>query len=152
MKLKNVIVEITSALFILLFVYTAINKILEFSSFQETLKESPLMSVMYIPVSWGVPIVELLITVLLFLPRFRKYGLYASFFLMALFTVYIGYMLIYTPKLPCSCGGIISSLSWKQHLVLNSTLTLLALVAIVLQKKINKNPNAVNRKDIAFQA
>jgi hypothetical protein len=49
---------------------------------------------------------------------------------MCIFTVYIGCMLLFAPDLPCSCGGIIRQLSWKQHLLLNLFLLVLAGIAV----------------------
>jgi putative oxidoreductase len=37
--------------------------------------------------------------------------------------------------LPCSCGGVISSMSWKQHLVFNVHCIAINIVAINLFKR-----------------
>lgn len=43
-----------------------------------------------------------------------------SLVLMMAFTVYIGMALVGAwEKLPCGCGSVISSLSWKQHFFFN---------------------------------
>src|SRR5690606_41617749 len=75
---------------------------------------------------------------LLFIPAFRKIGLYASFILIALFTGYLTYMIVFTPDLPCSCGGVLAALSWKQHIFFNLLFILLSLTGIYL---INRNMN-----------
>ena len=100
-------VEIISSLFILLFVYTALSKFRELASFKAVLKRSPLIGDMNIAVAWAIPLAELMIALMLLMPRTRKLGLYGSFVLMTLFTIYLGYMLAFTPDLPCSCGGVI---------------------------------------------
>ena len=88
--------------------------------------------------AWAVPLTELAVAGLLFFVSTRGLGLKASFVLMILFTLYIGYMLVFTPHLPCSCGGVIKQLSWKEHLVFNIALTGLAALGIVLVKKRNR--------------
>ena len=124
--------EIISALFILLFVYTATSKLLSHQAFVINLEKSPLIGFASGLLSWAVPIIEIVISVLLFVPRFRKTGLVSSFGLMTVFTVYIAYMLTTSSHLPCSCGGVISKLTWQQHLWLNVFLTLLAATAMYL--------------------
>lgn len=129
-------IEIIAAVFILLFVYTATSKLIAHNTFLIALSESPLKGFGMPLISWLVPIAELLIAILLFTPRFRKFGLIGSLILMTLFTFYIVYMLLFSPHLPCSCGGLISKLSWQQHLWLNVFLTLLAATAIHLSNKL----------------
>ena len=127
--------EIISALFILLFVYTATSKLLAHETFIISLEKSPL-SFASDTISWFVPAIELLISALLLLPRYRKEGLAASFILMILFTLYIAYMLLTSSHLPCSCGGVINKLSWQGHLWLNIFLTMLSATALYIQQRL----------------
>ena len=131
---KATIVEIISALFILLFVYTAISKLLAYSNFKGTLGKSPLIAGFAPILSIILPLIELVVSLLLFIPRTRLRGLYGSLALMSLFTLYIAYMLAFTPDLPCSCGGVIRQMSWKQHLLFNSFFLFLSIVGIWLLK------------------
>jgi hypothetical protein len=143
---RATIVEIISALFILLFVYTATSKLLEVAKFQYTLTKSPLIGDYAVLISWALPITELLITILLFAPKTRLYGLYASAAIMSLFTLYLGYMLAFTPNLPCSCGGVLKNMSWNQHLVFNIVFTALAITGIWIQRK---RPNQNQKEELA---
>jgi hypothetical protein len=136
---RKMIVEIISALFILLFLYTAINKTLDIQKTVNVIDKTPLLSVYAVPVAWLVVIAEYLTSCLLFIPGTRKAGLYSSLGLMTAFTCYIGYMKAFVEKLPCSCGGVISRLSWTQHLFFNLAFILLAIVAIILLKKQSRN-------------
>lgn len=129
-------IEIVAALFILLFVYTATSKLLAHQAFVISLKKSSLLGFASGFLSWTVPVIEIWVSVLLFVPRFRKAGLLSSFGLMATFTVYIAYMLLASSHLPCSCGGVISKLTWRQHLWLNVFLTLLAATAVYLNNRL----------------
>lgn len=135
---RNTLIEIIAALFILLFVYTATSKFFAFNQFQYTLGRSPLIGKMATVVAWGLPIVELLIALLLFIPRMRRWGLWASFGIMLFFTGYLGYMIYFTPDRPCSCGGVLKQMTWKQHLVFNIGFTLLALLGLWLQRRQNR--------------
>jgi hypothetical protein len=139
--------EIVAALFILLFVYTALSKLVELDRFRAVLSSSPLLGSYAVLLSAAVPFLELLTSALLFFPRTRKTGLWISFILMLLFTGYIGYMLAFASHLPCSCGGVIQSLSWKQHLLFNTFMTMLAAVA-VFQNKLFIAIDRGNRKPV----
>jgi hypothetical protein len=129
-------IEIIAALFILLFVYTATSKLLSHQTFVISLHKSPLLSFASGFLAWAVPVIEIAISVLLFVPRLRRTGLVSAFGLMTLFTAYIAFMLMTSSHLPCSCGGIISKLSWQQHLWLNVFLTALAATSICLNNRL----------------
>ncbi len=132
---KNTIVEIIAALLILLFVYTGVSKFLTIDRFIHVLGESPLIGKVSSLIAWVLPITELFIAGLLFIPRTRSIGLYSSFILMLIFTIYLGYMLAFTPNLPCSCGGVLQQMSWPQHFIFNIFFTMLALSGIWLSRR-----------------
>ncbi|MDX9774115.1 MAG: MauE/DoxX family redox-associated membrane protein [Bacteroidales bacterium] len=134
-KHGHVIVQIISYLYIILFVYTAISKLLDFNDFRTQLGQSPVFAAIAELVSYIVIIAELLIAVLLAFDRTRKTGLVFAFTLMVMFTAYIIIILNFATFIPCSCGGFIESLSWTEHLIFNMAFILLALVAIYLSVK-----------------
>lgn len=129
---RNILLDIVCGLFIFLFVYTAVSKFRDLHSFRQVLSTSPLLQQVAPVIAWVLPVTELSIAALLFFPSSRKMGLYASLALMLVFTVYIAYMLLFTPQLPCSCGGVIKQLSWRQHFVFNTAWILLSLIGIWL--------------------
>lgn len=131
----RVAIELISSLFILLFVYTALNKLIEHTKFELVLKKSPLLEGYAVEVSWLLPIAEIIVSFLLLFPAMRKYGLYGAAVLMVLFTLYIVYMLLFTPNLPCSCGGVLEGLNWTQHLLFNIFFLLLSILALMMYKK-----------------
>jgi uncharacterized membrane protein YhaH (DUF805 family) len=138
-KIQSLIIEIVSLLYIILFVYAAVSKLLDFENFQVQLGQSPLLSAFAGSVSYTVPIVELLIVALLLIRRLRYWGLFAAFCLMIMFTVYIIIILNYSPFIPCSCGGILEKLNWHEHLIFNIVFTLLALIAVLLERSSKEN-------------
>lgn len=130
---KDRVGEFVSSLLVFLFVYAAVSKLLDFGKFRYQLGQSPFITNISGLVVWVIPLAELFISVLLIIKRTRLAGLYASFFLMSLFTGYIWIMLRYSPYVPCSCGGVLSGMSWQQHFVFNLGFTGLALGGILLQ-------------------
>ncbi|WP_207515009.1 MauE/DoxX family redox-associated membrane protein [Longitalea luteola] len=132
---KATIVEITSVLFIILFLYTGISKLMEYSVFKEQIADSPILKPMAPFIAWALPLTEFLVSLLLIIPRWRLKGLYASLSLMIAFTIYIIAIMTFNKELPCSCGGIISLLSWEGHLVFNSAFILLAFIGVRLERQ-----------------
>lgn len=140
---KNTVIEIISGLFILLFLYTALSKLHGFLYFRFVIGQSPLIGPFAPILAWTVPVVEILISLALMIPKTKLAGLYASFITMILFTLYIGYMLAFESKLPCSCGGVIGQMTWPQHLVFNIVFTALAYLGIRLYKQNQRPPGQI---------
>lgn len=138
------IIELTAALFILLFVYTGITKLIDQNSFRGVISRSPLIGQWATFLSWTLPIIELSAALLLLIPKTKKLGLWISLGLMILFTGYIGYMLLFSDHLPCSCGGVLQQLTWLQHLEFNILFTLLSALSIWFYTK-HQRFIAINR-------
>ena len=137
---RHIWIEIISYAFILLFMYTAIAKLITYDTSLNDLKRSPFIGDFALPLSILLPISEIAISVLIFIPKYRKYGLIGATVLMALFTGYVSAMVFTQETLPCSCGGLIKYLSWKQHFFFNIFFTLLGVVGIILQQKLPDQP------------
>lgn len=135
---SKITVEIIGFLFILLFVYAALMKLMDVEKFQVQLGQSPMLMAFAEPVSFLLPITELIVAGMLAFSRTLLIGLYASFTLMALFTGYIVIILNFASHVPCSCGGILERMGWTEHLIFNIVFVLVAVTGIVLIKKVEK--------------
>ncbi len=129
---RTILLESICLLYVVLFVYAAISKLLEFENFQAQLGQSPLLSAYTGFVSYAVLGIELVIAVFLCFPKTRYIGLLSALALMVLFTVYIVIILNYSYFVPCSCGGILESLGWKEHLAFNIGFVVLALIGLFI--------------------
>ncbi len=130
--IRTALIQIVGYLFILLFVYAALSKVLDFEAFRLQLAQSPLLGAYAGIIALVVPGLEVLIAILLTVSRFRVLGLYASFTLMVMFTAYIYIILNFSDFIPCSCGGVLEKLSWTQHLIFNIVFIILAGVAVLV--------------------
>ena len=139
---RNSIAETLTAIFVFLFLYTGLSKYIDFINFKSTLGESPLIGKAAGFVATVLPGIEILIAIMMILPRVRVYGLYLFLSLMCVFTCYLVYMISFTPNLPCTCGGVIGQLSWKQHVFFNIGFIALSVIAISLQRKLLKGPGS----------
>jgi uncharacterized membrane protein YphA (DoxX/SURF4 family) len=148
MKPRIIIQEIICSLLVILFVYTGSSKLLDYEKFRFELGRSPFLQGLAPFIAWALPIGELIIALLIIIKRTRLLGTSMSFFLMALFTGYIWMMLHDAHDLPCSCGGVLATMSWNDHLVFNAVFTVLALVAMLIQGRID----ASGKKELARSA
>lgn len=134
------VLNIVSALLILLFIYTAVSKLIDFSEFKLQLSKSPFITD-YAPVlAWAVPLIEIGVGLLLVVKRIWLLGFYASLFLMSLFTGYIYLMLNYSSQVPCSCGGVLSVMDWHTHLWFNVFFLSISICGVFLANPLNKQP------------
>jgi uncharacterized membrane protein YphA (DoxX/SURF4 family) len=136
-KIQKLLLETVCLLYVLLFVYAAVSKLLDFENFQIQLGQSPLLSPFASWVSWLVPSIELIIAVLLLIPKWRVIVLFAACSLMMMFTTYIFIILNYSSFVPCSCGGILEKMGWREHLFFNGCFVLLAVLGLLIEKEQN---------------
>lgn len=140
-KLSHVLIAVVSMLFILLFSYATVSKLLDFETFETQLGQSLLLKPFAGWLSLGVIALELLITALLCFGTTRLLGFYLSFFLMLLFTTYIVVILNFASNVPCSCGGVLEALGWKAHLIFNVFFIGMALIGILIERKLRHDVN-----------
>lgn len=134
---RSTLIEIIAILYMSMFLYTAISKWADYTMTQEQIALMPLMTPIAHIVVWLLPATEIAIMLLIFFHKTRKKGLYAASILMVLFTLYIIYMMLFYPHLPCSCGGFLTDLSWPGHLVFNSAFIVIGILAIRMYNKAN---------------
>ena len=129
-----------AVLYIILFTYAASSKLLDFDNFRIQLGQSPILTAYADSVAWGVPSIELLITLLFVFPKYYLIAYYSSIGLMSMFTTYIILVLNFSDYIPCSCGGVLEDLGWTEHIIFNVVFILLALIAILLLEQIKTQP------------
>jgi len=132
-QIRSIIIEIICLLYVLLFMYASASKIIDFENFQVQLGQSPLLSVHAWWISWSVLTIEITIAILLCIPKYKKFGLFAALSLMVMFSIYIFMILHFGSFVPCSCGGILEKMGWNTHLVFNLFFVVLALLGLIMQ-------------------
>lgn len=147
---NRLLIEVISYLFILLFIYASLSKILEFKKFEIQLGKSPLLAPFSDIVARIIPAVEIGVAILLALKRTQYFALYCSFSLMIIFSTYIVIILNFSEYIPCSCGGILQNMNWTQHLFFNLSFVLLSICGILIYP-VDKNYCAVKEKPKTFK-
>jgi putative oxidoreductase len=129
-------------LLVLLWIYTAISKLSNLSEFERQLSKQNFNHPLQITLRWLIPFSEILAVLLLIFSKTRAMGMLLSLLLMVAFTGYIGLALLgLYEKRPCSCGGVISIMTWNQHFLFNLFFLTIAFIGIWCERKLNYIPH-----------
>ena len=131
---KKLLIEIIATVMVSLFLYTGLSKLFEHTTFRYQLSISPwsLLASLSGIISWVLPVTEVIIAVLFLFSAYRMTAFIASAILFTGFLVYLGILLGSGSKLPCTCGGIISTMSWVAHVWFDAACLLLCITGICL--------------------
>jgi len=133
---SNYIQNTVVILLCILFIYAGIFKAMDYQLFLSDLSKSPLLvkydKTLLAPAILGT---EFLIVVLLSFTLTRQAGLFLSFFVMLLFTLYLSTLYFLYTNIPCSCGGILGKMSYPTHIIFNAVFTVMSAAAILISAK-----------------
>lgn len=143
---KEISLLIITSLIALMFIYASFSKLLDVDEFRRSMYNQPFPHWMSNILMWTVPPVEILIAAGLMFERTKRRALIASSILMTLFTGYIAAVLLhFFPRVPCSCGGVLKSLGWGQHLIFNLFFLGISIWGERLCKTITMKPDSFRR-------
>lgn len=135
MKVRDIILLTCYFLFISMFIYAAVSKLLTHQIFVLQMDRQPFPD-KYTPLlAWGIPLAEIAVSIMMITTPFRKAGLYVATAMMICFTIYIILVKMnFYDDVPCSCGGAIASFTWTQHLIFNLFFVVAGFVGIYLER------------------
>lgn len=132
---KNIEIAIATLL-VILWVYTAGSKLIDFNTFRGEIYNQVFSKSFATILLYVIPAAEFIAALLLLQHKTRMEGFSLSFILMLFFTGYVGLVLMgYYNKVPCSCAGLIKSMGWKAHLIFNLLLMAIAITGIIITYK-----------------
>lgn len=119
---------------IFIWTYSGLEKMLGFERSRRAFFNQPFPSELAEVLSYSIPIIELILALLLVLPKTRWWGYLGSAMLLAVFVTYVGLIWVGAfPRVPCNCAGIIESIGWTGHLILNLVLIGISIVGLRLE-------------------
>lgn len=127
---------IFDALIVSLFTYSAFVKIIGFQAFSIRFSRIPVIyntNTWYL--SYAIVALEVLIPILILTPSTRKYGLRIVTSVLIIFTMFLVSKEIDSSTEPCMCGGILESLSLRQHIVFNLFFIAISIVMLFKPEK-----------------
>ncbi|UPZ17929.1 MauE/DoxX family redox-associated membrane protein [Flavobacterium humidisoli] len=125
-KVLSVAEEAICFSLIVLFVYASLSKLLDYENFRTELGQSPVFTAYAGAAAPTVLTLELLTALFLGWKPARKWALLSSFILMVMFTAYIYIILNFSDYIPCSCGGVLQRLGWRDHIIFNIIFVIIA--------------------------
>jgi uncharacterized membrane protein YphA (DoxX/SURF4 family) len=118
--MKRILSPVSYSTLIFIWSYTGIEKIIRFKESRKAFLNQPMPNEIEEVLAYVVPGVELLLALLLLFSVTRWWGYLGSMLLLTVFTTYVGLIWVGAfPRVPCNCAGILESLGWAEHFILN---------------------------------
>ena len=150
MKKENILKTICG-LVAALFFYAALSKLTDYDKSVGEMRNQIFSATIANALTWLIPTIEIMLTLLLLFPNTRKIALWASLLLLTAFTLYIAIVMTGVfGRIPCSCGGILKNMGYGMHLIFNLFFVLLALLGLAIENGwilYNRFFNLKKRKD-----
>ncbi|WP_051959988.1 MauE/DoxX family redox-associated membrane protein [Sphingobacterium sp. ML3W] len=129
------ITYIIAATFALLWAYIALPKLARLKSFGRILGSQAIPKWTVPILTWLIPLLEICAVCLLLFPETMLLGLYFSFGLMLIFTLYVSGIIFQIYDIyPSSSGALFKRMTWRKHLKVNIGLTCIALVGVLMEQ------------------
>lgn len=132
--MNKALINIIRLIFVILFLYTGISKLLAYHDFVDESKQTASLIGISNSIILSVPFIEILIATLLTTRRWQLTGFYGSLVLMSAFTWYVIFLSRLQYYVPCDCGGGLDMLPINIHLLLNLILLTLTILGIFLMR------------------
>ncbi len=114
------------------FIYAAVTKIIAPFEFQVKLLKSSYLPVAAVPViSWILPLGEGTAVALMLFKESARLGWMLIYTLMIFFNGHLLILHEIAPAAPCSCGGLLESISLTEHLIMNLLITIFAAYKLI---------------------
>lgn len=146
---NNIIYNISIFLLVLLFIYAGLSKLLSHEIFLNQISKAAWLKKIAGLISILLPLLEIGTGLLIAASSIQIYGLWLASLLMTTFTIYVSMMLLSGNSLPCTCGGVIASMSWKQHLLFNIFFMCLSWFALYNHYKERNEIISTNKKEVS---
>lgn len=137
---RKIWIEIIADLLIIVFAIMAAGQLSNYSVFLLLLHFQPYINQLPVNIAWLIPAGELILAILLIIPRSRNVALYVVLVTMSAGTIYRISLFSAGIHLPCICGNLLRPhLTEQLHIVFNIVLAVLALTGIILLRKDKRN-------------
>lgn len=130
---RELLLKIVTAVLVLLWIYTGLDKLLRWKESRNAFHNQTFPPELAEILTFTVPILELSIVALLMFTISKWWGYLSSILLLTVFTTYVGLIWVGAfPRVPCNCAGILESLGWTEHFILNSIFIAISLTGLYL--------------------
>lgn len=138
-KSKQIITDTLANFFIFLCLFTAYEKTIDHHSFVLSLERYSFLKEHAYWIAWLIPAAEGTTACLLFFTKTIKLGFYGALIILLCFTIGLIIIEFSNENVYCSCSGLISSLSGREHIWLNAVFIVLAIIGVNLSSRTTMN-------------
>jgi uncharacterized membrane protein YphA (DoxX/SURF4 family) len=143
MENPSLIKLLPSYLLAFLWTYTGLDKLIRFEQSRKAFHNQTFPPELAEILSYAVPIAEILLAILLVWSISRWWGYLGSLLLLTVFLSYVGLIWVGAfPRVPCNCAGLLDSMGWGSHMILNLSLIILAIGGLWIESK-KKKPEKI---------
>jgi putative oxidoreductase len=138
--IKELVLFIVVLLIVMMWLYASSSKYFDFAGFKRDMHKQPFPTWLSNILVIILPPIEITTALIVAWQKTRRIGLVITECLMSAFTLYIiAIMFNFFPRVPCSCGGIIKSFTWKEHLIFNLFFVAIGIIGLLLNKASENN-------------
>jgi uncharacterized membrane protein YphA (DoxX/SURF4 family) len=135
MKTRQIIVEIICLILVLNFFYEGIHKIAYWSSYSVWLHYAPLLKPVWVPLTYVIPISEIILSIALLFPKYRISALNWSIFMLMVFVLWVISSYLFTHRIFWPYHALWKKPTWMQKILISIGLCWMSLIAFLLIKK-----------------
>lgn len=151
MENPSLIKLLPSYLLAFLWTYTGLDKLIRFEQSRKAFHNQTFPSELAEVLSYAVPIAEILLAILLVCSISRWWGYLGSLLLLTVFLSYVGLIWVGAfPRVPCNCAGLLDSMGWGAHMILNLSLMTLSIFGIFTETKITQKKEVRRKPDLSM--
>jgi putative oxidoreductase len=144
--IRELVLFIVILLIVMMWLYAGFSKYFDFAGFKRDMYKQPFPTWLSDILVIILPPMEIAAALIVAWQKTRRIGLVVTEVLMAAFTLYIiAIMLNFFPRVPCSCGGIIKSFTWEEHLKFNLFFVAIGITGLLVNKA-SENSNTLQLK------
>ena len=133
---REFVVELLTYVFLCLWIVVVSKKLFAYTDFRQAMIDQPFEDRYGVILSYLLPIIQLGTAILFIFDKTRRYGFWLTVLHMAVYSWYIVLVLKKTwGFIPCGCT-LEFPFDWKGHLWINGIIAAVAIVALLLDRKV----------------
>lgn len=140
---KNLIVEVICFLLMLYFFYEGIFKVIHIIGFEKWLSNKPYVKSLSPILAYTIPVVEIVVSIFMMLPRFRKTALYFFIATQLLFIIWIWNMYPFKDLIFSPYHSYLIRPKWFDKMISALLLCWMAVIALYLLIKTTQNKKSI---------
>jgi hypothetical protein len=138
MKTRKIIVEVICFVLMMNWFYEGIYKVANWERFAIWIKHAPLLTPIWQPISYGVPIIEIMVALFFLKTSFSTRALYISMGVLIVYVFWVMAAVLFTHRLFWPFHSLWLNTNWVDKMLISLSLCWIAFIAVLLSKNAGK--------------